>query len=199
MLGPTSKKMPPSSVSRSPPPLPRIPLFSKPSLPTTPALNCSPTRSTSWTTPTRTSSILDTDRTRYTHPIPQEIGRQFLGTIEPALNGETFTEIYAGTLGPSVRAVVPIVDESGDVVAIAAAGITVDTVAIALGGRLPIVFAAAGATILIGAFGSWLLSRYLRRVTWGRGPEEMARMFAYYESVLHPCGRACCWSTPTDV
>ncbi len=130
-------------------------------------------------------TILDTDRTRFTHPNPQEIGRQFLGTIEPALNGETFTEIYSGTLGPSVRAVVPIVSESGDVVAIAAAGITVDTVAIALGGRLPIVFAAAGATILIGAFGSWLLSRYLRRVTWGRGPEEMARMFAYYESVLH--------------
>ena len=130
-------------------------------------------------------TILDTDRTRFTHPNPQEIGRQFLGTIEPALNGETFTEIYSGTLGPSVRAVVPIVNESGDVVAIAAAGITVDTVAIALGGRLPIVFAAAGATILIGAFGSWLLSRYLRRVTWGRGPEEMARMFAYYESVLH--------------
>jgi two-component system CitB family sensor kinase len=130
-------------------------------------------------------TILDTDRTRYTHPNPQEIGRQFLGTIGPALDGETFTEIYSGTLGPSVRAVVPIVDDEGDVVAIAAAGVTVSTVSVALGGRLPIVFGAAGATILIGAFGSWLLSRYLRRVTWGRGPEEMARMFAYYESVLH--------------
>jgi two-component system CitB family sensor kinase len=130
-------------------------------------------------------TILNPDRIRYTHPNPREIGREFLGTIEPALNGETFTEIYSGTLGPSVRAVAPIVDESGEVVGIAAAGVTVSTVAIALGGRLPIVFGAAAATILVGALGSWLLSRYLRRVTWGRGPEEMARMFAYYESVLH--------------
>jgi two-component system CitB family sensor kinase len=42
-----------------------------------------------------------------------------------------------------------------------------------------------GGTILLGAFAFWLLSRYLRRVTWGRGPEEMSRMFAYHEGILH--------------
>ena len=42
--------------------------------------------------------------------------------------------------------------------------------------------------IAIGALGAWLLSRYLRRVTWGRGAEEMSRMFSYYEGVLHSIG-----------
>ncbi|WP_341867810.1 sensor histidine kinase, partial [Rathayibacter festucae] len=37
----------------------------------------------------------------------------------------------------------------------------------------------------LGGIGSWLLARYLRRVTGGRGPEQMSQVFAYYESVLH--------------
>jgi len=30
---------------------------------------------------------------------------KYIGTIDPALRGETFTEFYTGTLGPSIRAV----------------------------------------------------------------------------------------------
>ncbi|NRD27672.1 sensor histidine kinase [Frigoribacterium sp. VKM Ac-2836] len=129
-------------------------------------------------------TVMRPDRTRLTHPDPDEIGRPFVGTIAPALAGESFTETYAGTLGPSVRAVVPI-ESDGQVVALVSAGVTVDNITQSLGERLPLVFAAAGATVLLGGVVSWLLSRYLRRVTWGRGPEELARMFAYYEGVLH--------------
>ena len=129
-------------------------------------------------------TIMRPDRTRLTHPDPDEIGRPFVGTIAPALRGRSFTETYAGTLGPSVRAVVPI-EGDGEVVALVSAGVTVDTITQSVGERLPLVFAAAGATVVLGGIVSWLLSRYLRRVTWGRGPEELARMFAYYEGVLH--------------
>ncbi|KQS20896.1 sensor histidine kinase [Frigoribacterium sp. Leaf186] len=129
-------------------------------------------------------TIMRPDRTRLTHPDPAEIGRPFVGTVAPALRGESFTETYAGTLGPSVRAVVPI-ESDGEVVALVSAGVTVDSITQSVGERLPLVFAAAGATVLLGGVVSWLLSRYLRRVTWGRGPEELARMFAYYEGVLH--------------
>lgn len=130
-------------------------------------------------------TIMAPDRTRYTHPNPAEIGLLFVGTIAPALAGESFTETYAGTLGPSVRAVVPVTDAAGEVVGIVAVGVTVSTITVALESRLPFVFAAALVTILTGALASWLLSRYLRRVTWGQGPEELGRMFSYYEGVLH--------------
>ena len=144
-------------------------------------------------------TIMAPDRTRFTHPDPEEIGKPFLGTITPALRGESFTETYAGTLGPSVRAVVPVfavvgtadsatddsADASREVVAVVAAGVTVDNISASLAGRLTIVFVAAALTIVIGAIAAWLLSRYLRRVTWGRGAEEMSRMFGYYEGVLH--------------
>jgi two-component system CitB family sensor kinase len=130
-------------------------------------------------------TIMTPDRIRLTHPDPAEIGRPFLGTVTPALRGQSFTETYTGTLGPSVRAVVPIEDAAGTVVAIVAAGVTVDNISAALASRLTVVLVTAVLTILLGAVAAGLLSRYLRRVTWGRGPEEMARMFAYYEGVLH--------------
>lgn len=133
-------------------------------------------------------TIMAPDRTRYTHPDPEQIGKEFLGNIDRALEGDAFTETYTGTLGPSVRAVVPVTGAGGEVVALVAAGVTVSNTQVALGGRIATVIAATLAMIGIGAIIAWLLSRYLRRVTWGRGAEEMSRMFAYYEGVLHSIG-----------
>nr|BFF17222.1 hypothetical protein GCM10025730_07430 [Promicromonospora thailandica] len=45
-------------------------------------------------------TVMDTDRTRYTHRNAWQIGRPFVGTTAPALRGESFTEVYDGTLGP---------------------------------------------------------------------------------------------------
>jgi two-component system CitB family sensor kinase len=133
-------------------------------------------------------TIMAPDRIRYTHPDPSQIGREFLGNIDRALDGDAFTETYTGTLGPSVRAVVPVFGDDGDVIALVAAGVTVSNTQVALGGRIATVLLAALAMIAIGAVIAWLLSRYLRRVTWGRGAEEMSRMFSYYEGVLHSIG-----------
>jgi two-component system CitB family sensor kinase len=116
-------------------------------------------------------TIMAPDRTRYTHPDPAEIGRGYLGNIDRALAGEAFSETYTGTLGPSVRSVAPVTDAAGEVVALVATGITVSTTQVALGARIATVIVAAAVMIALGALGAWLLSRYLRRVTWGRGAE----------------------------
>lgn len=130
-------------------------------------------------------TIMAPDRTRWTHPDRAEIGRPFRGTIAPALAGTTFTETFAGTLGPSVRAVTPITDDDGRVIGLVAAGVTVANISSALLPRLVSVVLLALAVVAVSALFSWLLSRYLARVTAGRGPEELARVFASYEGVLH--------------
>ncbi|TDT64279.1 ATP-binding protein [Frigoribacterium sp. PhB116] len=133
-------------------------------------------------------TVMTPDRTRLTHPDPAEIGRPFIGTIAPALAGRSFTETYSGTLGPSVRAVVPVLDDAGDVVALVAAGVTVDSVSAALGHRLPLLVGGALATVALGALAAWLLSRHLRRVTRGLGAEELGRVSDHHEAVLHSVG-----------
>ena len=130
-------------------------------------------------------TIMDTDRTRWTHPTTSEIGKEYIGAVGPALAGEPLTEVSTGTLGPSVRAVVPVTDEQGAVRALVAVGVTTSNVTIALNARLPAVLGLALALLAAGSIATWLLGRYLRRVTLGWGPEQLAQLFVYLDSVLH--------------
>jgi sensor histidine kinase regulating citrate/malate metabolism len=130
-------------------------------------------------------TVLAPDRTRYTHPDPAEIGRPFRGTIAPALAGETFTETYTGTLGPSVRATGPVEDPDGDVVALVSAGVTVEAIGQDLAGAVPGIVGTALVTLAVGGLGSWALSRRLQRQTQGLSPGQLARLLEYHHAVLH--------------
>jgi two-component system CitB family sensor kinase len=122
---------------------------------------------------------------RLSHPNPDEIGRTFQGSIAPAARGESqFTETYAGTLGPSVRAVVPVSDD-GRVVGLVSVGRTITAVSRELEQQVPLVLGAAAVALLLAAAGSWLVSRWLRRSTHDLGPAELSRMYEYYDAVLH--------------
>ena len=128
--------------------------------------------------------VMGLDRTRYSHPDPAQLGRSFIGDLGTAPEGEVFTQEYTGTLGPSMRAVVPVFDR-GEVVALVSSGITLDRVERELEPRLVLIAAAALAVLALGAFGAWLISRRLRRQTHGMGAAEITRMYEYYDAVLH--------------
>jgi two-component system CitB family sensor kinase len=129
-------------------------------------------------------TIMDTSGTRYTHPDRSQIGGQFLGTIDRALEGKSLTETYTGTLGPSVRAVVPVM-QGGKVIAIVSAGVTVQRVLASLAPRIPFVIGAAVLLVALGTVGAFIARRSLSRVTGSMRPGELSRMVGYYESVLH--------------
>ena len=128
--------------------------------------------------------VMSTDGIRYSHPNPAEIGGHFLGTIAPAQRGESFTETFTGTLGPSVRAVVPVLVD-GQVRALVAVGQSVSRVSQELTRQLPILFGTTVIALLLAGLGSWLASRWLRRTTHDLGPAELSRMYEYYDAVLH--------------
>jgi sensor histidine kinase regulating citrate/malate metabolism len=130
-------------------------------------------------------TVFAPDRTRFTHPDPAQIGLPYRGTIAPALAGRTFTETYTGTLGPSLRTTGPVLDGNGDVVAVVSAGITVSTIGHDLSAALPGIAGTAVATFVVGAAGSWVLSRRLRRQTRGLSPAALSNMVEYHEAVLH--------------
>ncbi len=130
-------------------------------------------------------TIMDADRTRYTHPDPTEIGKPYIGSIGTALTGQSEVEEYAGTLGPSVRAIAPIMDASGEVTAMVAVGVTLETISLTHAAALPQILIVAAVAIALGGLGAWILSRYLKRVTLGYGPEQLKRLFAFYDSALH--------------
>ncbi|MGW6903633.1 SpoIIE family protein phosphatase [Streptomyces sp. NPDC054940] len=129
--------------------------------------------------------VMSRDGIRYTHPNPDRIGKHFVGTIAPAAAGGIVRETYTGTLGPSVRAVVPVTDGDGDVVGLVAAGVTLASVGGVVDNQLPMLLGAAAAALALATAGTALVSRRLLRQTHGLGPVEMTRMYEHHDAVLH--------------
>ena len=128
--------------------------------------------------------VMRLDRTRFTHPDPSQIGEKFIGDLGTAPDGRVFTQEYTGTLGPSMRAVVPVRD-GGRVTALVSVGITVSTIDRLLRHDLLPILLAALAVLAAGLGAAWLVSRRLRRQTHGLGEREITRMYEYYSAVLH--------------
>ncbi|WP_354643191.1 sensor histidine kinase [Kitasatospora camelliae] len=129
-------------------------------------------------------TVMDTHGTRWAHRDPAKIGRPFLGHIDQALAGGTVTETYTGTLGPSVRVVVPVRDGQR-VVALVSAGITVDAISSQLRGPLLALTGVAGGALALGGLGTYLANARLRRHTHGMGAAELSHLYDYHQATLH--------------
>jgi len=129
--------------------------------------------------------VMNTDGIRYTHPLPDRIGKKFVGTIEPALAGQPVTETVNGTIGRLVQATVPVTDNSGTVVGLVSSGVRISQISATADRQLPILLSAAAAALALATAGSFLVSRRLLRQTRGLGPTEMTRMYEHHDAVLH--------------
>ncbi|MFE3327590.1 SpoIIE family protein phosphatase [Streptomyces sp. NPDC059176] len=123
--------------------------------------------------------------TRYTHPLPDRIGKQFVGNIQPALEGEVVVEWITGTIGPLVQAIVPVFDTDGTVIGTVTSGVTVENVSGTAEQQLPVVLGAGASALVLATGGTALISRRLRRQTHGLGPTELSRMYDHHDAVLH--------------
>lgn len=130
-------------------------------------------------------TIMAPDRTRFTHTDPSQIGGAYLGTIEPALRGQTFTEVYTGTLGPSIRAVAPVRNAGGDIVGVVSAGILQQSLADRWRAQWPIIAAVSLAALAVSFAGVWAIRRRLLRQTHGLRPDELRVMYEHHDAILH--------------
>ncbi|NUP41531.1 MAG: SpoIIE family protein phosphatase [Streptomyces sp.] len=134
--------------------------------------------------------VMSTKGIRYTYPYPREIGKKFVGTIAPALKGRTVVEQAGGPplpagQGTDVQAVVPVTDSRGKVVGLVSAGITVKNVAGLWLPQLPIILASGAVALALAMAGTTLVSRRLRRQTYGLTPVELAQLYEHHDAVLH--------------
>lgn len=116
--------------------------------------------------------IMDADGIRRTHPTPGEIGALVSTDPSDVLNGESFLGTQEGTLGPTLRAKVPVID-SGEVIGAVSVGILESELAAdftdALDGLLPWVLVSVLGGCLLSAALTSLVRRRVRRL------EEQAR------------------------
>lgn len=133
--------------------------------------------------------IMGRDGTRFTHPDPKQIGGTFIGHTSAALAGGVVVENFTGTLGPSTRVVVPVVDSTkpaaAQVVALVAVGIRTSAVGDRVRVQLPGILAAGLAAAVLSGLGTGLVARRVRRQTHGLGERQLREMYEYYDAVLH--------------
>ncbi|WLQ68326.1 SpoIIE family protein phosphatase [Streptomyces glycanivorans] len=129
--------------------------------------------------------VLNLNGVRYTHPLPDRIGKKFVGELAPALDGHVVTEKIDGTIGPLVQAVVPVTGANGEVVGLVSAGITISKVSGVAEDQFPLLFGSAAGILLLAMGGTALVTRRLDRQTHGLGPTGMTRMYEHHDAVLH--------------
>lgn len=128
--------------------------------------------------------IMAPDGTRWTHPETKEIGRKYLGHIDRPLQGEIFSEMHLGVLGPSVRTVVPVYD-NGRITGLVSAGITIHRISEQVREQVAGLLLVAGGALALGGVGTYVINARLRRHTHGMNAAELSRLHDYHEAALH--------------
>ncbi|MFJ4277035.1 SpoIIE family protein phosphatase [Streptomyces massasporeus] len=129
--------------------------------------------------------VMNTNGIRYTHPLPDRIGKQFVGEIGPSLEGKVFVESVDGPLGREVQATVPIENAGDQVVGLVSAGMKVKNVESQLNRQLPIILGAGAGALALSTGVTALVGRRLRRQTHSLAPDEMTLMYEHHDTVLH--------------
>lgn len=125
-------------------------------------------------------TILRPDGVRVAHRDPDEIGRPYLGTI-PA-TPVALTEEFTGTLGPSLRTIMPV-EHEGTLVGWVSVGVTLGSIWATVVPRLLVVLGIATVVVAAGFFGAFLARRTTRRVTGDLAPDAIRDTLASAESM----------------
>jgi sensor histidine kinase regulating citrate/malate metabolism len=127
---------------------------------------------------------IDMDSIRYSHPVAERIGEKFVGGDEgPALRGEVYTSKSVGTLGPSLRAFVPVY-RGAEQVGVISVGILINDIqSIIQNIRLWIYLAFLG-SLFLGLIGSNFLAINIKKAMFGLEPFEISKLLNERDAVL---------------
>ncbi|WP_234810252.1 sensor histidine kinase [Mycolicibacterium moriokaense] len=126
---------------------------------------------------------------RLAHPNRDELGKPVSTDPDEALAGHETVIAQSGTLGPSVRAKVPVLRPSSQqVVGEVSVGISTAAVHKQLWTDVRTAALLVGVAMLIGVVGSFLLARRWRALTLGLQPAELAEMVRGQAAILHGIG-----------
>ncbi|MCF4114991.1 MULTISPECIES: ATP-binding protein [Dethiosulfovibrio] len=128
--------------------------------------------------------VIDTDGIRYSHKVPERIGKRVVGGDEGrSLLGESYVSRAVGTLGPSLRAFAPIY-RNGELVGAVLVGILIDRVNAETWRLTTNVLMALALGLVVGIVGATVLADGVKQSMRGFEPEEIDRFLWEREAML---------------
>ncbi|GAB3285285.1 ATP-binding protein [Parasphingorhabdus pacifica] len=130
--------------------------------------------------------VANEQQVRYSHPDPAKIGGTLSTDAGPVLaSGEPWTGIQKGTTGRSMRAKVPVLDDTGEIIGVVSVGIPEADLTAEVRNTLPELSTAVLALVVVGAGGTYLIARRMRQKTHGLDPHEIGALIDHRVAMLH--------------
>jgi two-component system CitB family sensor kinase len=128
--------------------------------------------------------VADRDGVRYSHPNPKKIGLRLEEGVT-VLDGQPRVGVDKGSLGRSANGRAPIFDANGQVVGEVSVGVLEKEVGANLRHEILIVALYLGLAMGVGVLASLLLSRLIKRATFGLELSEITSLLQEREAMLH--------------
>jgi two-component system CitB family sensor kinase len=125
------------------------------------------------------------DGIRYSHPIPNRIGKKMVGGDNgEVLLGKSIVSEAVGSLGPAIRGKAPIFDEHGNVIGIVSVGFLIkDIQAIVWSYQLKILLLSILA-LLFGVVGAIAIARTVKKAIHGLEPKQIGLLYQEKQAIL---------------
>jgi len=130
--------------------------------------------------------IGDRQGRRYSHPDVEKIGKKMVGgdNAPALLEGKSYISKAIGTLGPSIRGKVPVLDYEGNIVGVVSTGYLIREVnhiisTYQLTLKIMIMFMA-----IVGFFSSVIIAKSFKKAIFGLEPQEIAQLFQERNAIL---------------
>lgn len=120
----------------------------------------------------------DREGRRYSHPVPERIGRFMVGGDNRLAleEGKSYVSKATGTLGPSIRGKVPVFDDDGKIIGIVSVGYLVQNVNSIIRGYHIKIIAFLVAAVLFGIAVTIKITDQFKKAIFGLEPDEIASL-----------------------
>ncbi|PLY03928.1 MAG: sensor histidine kinase [Desulfuromonas sp.] len=128
----------------------------------------------------------DRNGIRLSHPDEEKIGRRFVGgDLEPALKqGTSYTSEAVGTLGPSLRGIVPVRGGEGAIIGFVAVGRLLSSIEESVWSQQKTIYSYVAIVLCFGVFGAVIIARGLKQAIFGLEPHEIAALYRERSAII---------------
>jgi two-component system CitB family sensor kinase len=122
---------------------------------------------------------------RYSHPIPDRIGKEMVGGDNgPVLEGKSIVSEAVGSLGPALRGKTPVLDDKGNVIGIVSVGFLLEDIDDITSDYENQILLIGSVILLIGMVGAIIIANTVKRAILGLEPQEIAALYEEKRAIL---------------
>ena len=123
---------------------------------------------------------------RYSHPDPTRIGQPFVGgDLGPALReGRSYVSRAFGTLGESLRGIVPLRNEDQQIIGFVAVGYLLRDIDVTVRAQQRQIYGYVAIVLIFGVFGAAVIARGLKSAIFGLEPHEIAALYQERSAII---------------